>query len=134
MSIADDAVLRVKRELAAERAGQKDDAGKLRFDLMPVDAERMVVQVLTFGAAKYGAENWREVADTDRRYYAACRRHLEAWRAGELLDAESGQHHLAHAICCLLFLLQLDIESDVDSSAAVSELARSVQFLQKQAE
>lgn len=94
------------------KTGSKQDAGKLRYDLMPVDAEQMVVQVLTHGAEKYGAENWRHVPESSRRYYAAARRHLEAWRGGELFDAESGQQHLSHAICCLLFLLQFDIEGN----------------------
>lgn len=92
--------------------GIKHDAEKLRYDLMPVDAEQMVVQVLTHGAEKYGPDNWRKVPESSRRYYAAARRHLEAWRGGELIDSESGQHHLSHAICCLLFLLQFDIEGN----------------------
>jgi len=33
-------------------------------------------------------------------------RHLTAWWAGEDLDPESGLHHLAHAACCLMFLLE----------------------------
>jgi hypothetical protein len=35
-------------------------------------------------------------------------RHVHAWRAGETKDPESGLHHLAHAGCCLLFMLWLD--------------------------
>lgn len=93
------------------KVGEKHDAGKPRYDLMPVDAERMVIDVLTYGAMKYAPENWRHVEDAHARYYAAARRHMEAWRSGELSDSETDCHHLAHAICCLLFQLQLDIES-----------------------
>lgn len=105
----------------ADEVGKKHDTGKLRYDLLPVDAEAMIVQVLTFGADKYGPENWRQVPDKDARYYAACRRHLEAWRRGELVDPESGQHHLSHAVCCLLFLLQLDIEADRQRDSDIAD-------------
>lgn len=85
--------------------GRKDDAGKLRYDLLPVAPLRAVVGVLTHGAARYGADNWRAVPDAPRRYYAAAMRHLEAWRAGDELDPDSGLPHLAHAACSVLFLL-----------------------------
>lgn len=105
-----------------DEIGQKHDDGKLRYDLMPVDAEAMIVQVLTFGAVKYGPDNWRNVPDKNARYYAAFRRHVEVWRAGELVDPESGQHHLSHAICCLLFLLQIDIEDDRQRDMAMRSI------------
>ena len=40
----------------------------------------------------------------------ACHRHLQAWWSGERLDKESGLPHLAHAVCCLLFLMWGDDE------------------------
>lgn len=101
--------------------GEKHDAGKPRYDLMPVDAERMVVEVLTYGAKKYAPDNWRHVENASSRYYSAARRHMEAWRSGELSDSETDCHHLAHAICCLMFQLQLDIES-------VREVGRFIPF------
>jgi len=52
-----------------------------------------------------GAGNWRKVPNARERYYAAALRHLEAWRADWIADDESGLHHLAHAMCCLHFLL-----------------------------
>jgi hypothetical protein len=67
-----------------------------------------VVNVMTVGAKKYGADNWRNLEDGRRRYYAASLRHLTAWWEGEACDAESGLPHLAHAACCLLFPLAID--------------------------
>ena len=64
------------------------------------------VEVLTFGADKYGDRNWEEGISEDR-LYAACQRHLLAHREGELLDPESGLPHLYHAFCCLGMLLTL---------------------------
>lgn len=87
--------------------GEKHDQGKLRFDLVPPHAERALAAVLTFGAEKYEPNGWREVPDAVPRYEAAALRHLNAYRTGEKFDPESGLPHLAHAMCCLVFLLEL---------------------------
>ena len=86
--------------------GRKDDSYKLRYDLVPPGALAQITDVLTFGANKYADENWRKVADPERRYIAAAMRHIEAYRAGDITDPESGRHHLAHAACCLMFILE----------------------------
>jgi hypothetical protein len=91
-------------------SGKKYDKGKPDYSLIPHKAELEVVKALTFGAKKYDRENWRNVPDYYNRYYAAARRHLSAVRMGEDLDPETGLHHLSHAICCLYFLLELEIE------------------------
>lgn len=85
----------------------KYDAGKARWDLLPLRSLSAVVDVLTYGAAKYEPENWRTVPDARARYTAAAMRHLVAWQLGEASDPESGLPHLAHASCCLLFLGEL---------------------------
>jgi len=84
--------------------GKKYDAGKPRWDLLPLEPIKAVVDVLTFGAKKYAPNNWKKVARPRERYYAALQRHLYAWRLGEKKDPESGLPHLAHALCCLVFL------------------------------
>ena len=90
----------------AKNIGRKDDKGKLRYDLVPKGTWAKVVKVITFGANKYGDENWHMVVtDNPKRYYAAMLRHIEAWWSGEKNDPESGEHHLAHAVCCALFLM-----------------------------
>jgi hypothetical protein len=88
--------------------GRKDDRMKLRYDLFPPESLRGIVKVLTYGAEKYGDENWKRLEHAESRYYAACMRHLEAWRSGEILDRESGIPHLAHAACGLVFLIWLE--------------------------
>lgn len=88
----------------ALNAGRKDDAGKARWDLVPWDVMASVVRVLTFGARRYGDDNWRRVPGVRRRYFAAAMRHVMAWERGEVADPDTGESHLAHAICCLLFL------------------------------
>jgi hypothetical protein len=91
------------------QAGRKDDAEKPRWDLLPFAGLEQVVKVLTFGAKKYAPENWRRVEGWRWRYFRAAIGHLAAWKAGEKLDPESGLPHLAHAACCVLFLLELDV-------------------------
>jgi len=90
--------------------GKKYDDGKPKYSLIPPLVMPEYVAVLTFGAAKYGDHNWRLVAPLQDRYYDAMMRHLEAYRSGELLDGESGKHHLAHAMCCLSFMMQDSLE------------------------
>jgi dATP/dGTP diphosphohydrolase len=91
--------------------GTKHDEGKDRWDLLPTASVREVVRVLGFGAKKYGDENWRCVEDARRRYYAAAMRHLTTWYYDqEKNDPESGLSHLAHCICCLMFLEELERE------------------------
>jgi hypothetical protein len=71
-----------------------------------------VARVLTFGATKYGPNNWQNVTPFKDRYYAALLRHLFLRASGEVLDAESGLPHLAHAGCCALFLLSAEVGHD----------------------
>ncbi|MEW5250590.1 dATP/dGTP diphosphohydrolase domain-containing protein [Microbulbifer sp. 2201CG32-9] len=88
--------------------GQKHDEGKPRWELLPWNGMEEVVQVLTYGAEKYAPDNWRQVPNYQSRYTAAALRHISAYMRGEEQDQETGRHHLAHATCCLLFLLELD--------------------------
>ena len=89
--------------------GRKFDGGKLEYGLLPPYALEETVKVLTFGAQKYERNNWIHVEDAPRRYFDALQRHLWAWKKGEQMDPESGLHHLAHAMCCLMFLYERDV-------------------------
>ena len=64
--------------------GRKDDQGKLRWDLLPLDVVEKIVEVYTFGAEKYAPNSWQNLEDGRERYYAALLRHLCAWRKGEI--------------------------------------------------
>ena len=87
------------------KPGSKDDAQQARFAHLPWHAVDTIVAVLTYGARRYGPENWRKVEHAGDRYWAACQRHLSAYRGGEWIDKESGLPHLAHAACSIVFLL-----------------------------
>lgn len=91
--------------------GTKLDAGKPRWDLLPFDSVREIVNVLTFGAKKYAPHNWQHVENARDRYFRATIGHLVDWYGGEHLDQESGLPHLAHAGCNVLFLLWFDAQA-----------------------
>ena len=93
------------------RKGHKADRDKARWDLLPWDAAGQVVEVLTFGARKYAPDNWKRVPEPQDRYFAAAMRHIVAWRNGQQDDPETGLPHLAHATCCLMFLLSKETSS-----------------------
>ncbi len=92
--------------------GRKDDTSKLRWSLLPKGTISQVLEILEFGAQKYEPDNWQHVPNAKQRYYDALMRHVDAWWKGEKNDPESGKHHLAHAGCCVLFLLFLDGAED----------------------
>lgn len=89
-----------------ESQGRKYDEGKAMLHLLPPKSILEVGKVLTYGAEKYDAENWRKVPDLQDRYASAALRHIFAHIDGELDDEETGLSHLAHAMCCLLFKLE----------------------------
>ena len=93
----------------ATTGGRKFDGGKLEYGLLPPHALEETVKVLTFGAQKYERGNWQRVPDAKRRYFDAMERHIWAWKKGEQMDPETGINHLAHAMCCLMFLYEHDI-------------------------
>jgi len=110
-------------------AGKKFDAGKPMMSLIPSAAELELAKVLTFGAEKYGPDNWRRVENAQQRYMDAMLRHVNAYRGGEITDKESGLHHLGHAAACVMFLLELGMAetSEVDLSAALlADAKRSI--------
>jgi len=86
-------------------SGVKYDDGKIRLDLISTLAEEEIARVLTFGAKKYSAHNWRLGLPWSKLLRAA-RGHINSFMRGEDLDDETGIVHLAHAGCCIMFLLE----------------------------
>jgi hypothetical protein len=83
----------------------KSDAGKTEWRLLPWRELEEVARAFMHGNTKYHENDWQGVEGKPAKYFDACMRHLTAWWGGEYIDPESGLHHLAHAICCLLILL-----------------------------
>lgn len=90
-----------------DTGGGRADIGKLRYDLLPPYPIQQLVKILSGGADKYGDKNW-EKGMAWSRCYASLMRHLMAWWMGEDKDKESGESHLAHAMCNLVFLMEYE--------------------------
>jgi hypothetical protein len=95
---------------AAAAADTRDSAlhfsgGKPGVQWLPFQALEEVARVLDFGAGKYGRDNWRKGANW-MEFAGSALRHIGKWLRGENLDQESLLHHLAHAACNCLFLLE----------------------------
>jgi hypothetical protein len=103
-----------------EKEGRKDDDGKLPFDLLPHDAVTEITKVLRYGAKKYAPRNWEKGMKWSRPY-AALIRHMWAWWRGEDYDKETGMLHLAHAGCCILFLLAFQLRQTGDDDRVIAE-------------
>lgn len=101
--------------------GVKYDSEKPRMHLLPPKATLEVAKVLTFGAQKYDEENWRKLDRLQERYTSGALRHIFAHMDGEQLDPESGISHLAHALCCLLFKLEIELEEDQEKRLRESD-------------
>lgn len=99
---------KVTTTLSDPTLGRKFDGDKLKWDLVPFKEFSEVVSILTTGAKKYAADNWKYVDDAQNRYFSATMRHIISYRTGEKIDPETGKSHLAHAICSLLFLMWFD--------------------------
>jgi hypothetical protein len=84
-------------------SGTKFDQDKPRMDLIDPLALEGLAAVLTFGAKKYAAHNWRGGLSYSR-LIAALIRHLFAIMRGERIDPESGFPHVDHVGCCWMFL------------------------------
>lgn len=89
---------------------KKLDEGKLPWHLLPGDAVEEVLKVLDFGQKKYAPRNW-EKGMSWSRVFSALMRHMWVWFRGDSRDSETGLSHLAHAGCCILFLLAYEIRN-----------------------
>lgn len=85
----------------------KHDQDKLPMHLLSTEALEQIAAVLQFGAQKYESHNWRKGFVWSRPLSAALR-HILAFNNGEDRDPESNLSHLAHAACCIMFLLEFE--------------------------
>jgi hypothetical protein len=85
--------------------GTKHDDNKIPLELLSPIALDMIGEVLKFGATKYDSHNWRKGFGWSRLIGAALR-HILAFMRGQDNDPETGLSHIAHAGCCIMFLLE----------------------------
>lgn len=88
----------------------RDD--KLRWDLLPLQLIKKIVEVYHFGAKKYGPNTWQNLDNGYNRYKAAMFRHLTAFEEGEFYDQESKLPHLAHMAWNAIALLYFSLKTE----------------------
>ncbi len=89
---------------------KKDDAKKLRLELIDPTFINGIGAVLTFGAEKYADNNWKlaKSKESGERIKGAMLRHQMAYSEGEIVDPESGLHHMYHIAVNAMFLAYHD--------------------------
>lgn len=72
---------------------------KLRFDLIPPEADKMLAEILTMGARKYSDRNWEKGSfKLVEDIIGSLKRHLNDWELGVDNDEDSGQNHTKHIL------------------------------------
>jgi Domain of unknown function (DUF5664) len=92
----------------SEPTGIKHDQDKIQTELLSPIAMMEIAKVMTYGAKKYSAHNWRGGIAWSRVLGAALR-HLLSFLNGEDKDPETGLSHLSHCACCLMFLIEYEV-------------------------
>lgn len=99
---------RVKNiSLSVPNEAIKHDTNKVPLELLSPIALTKIGEVLHFGAKKYASHNWRK-GMVWSRLLGALLRHTLAYIGGQDKDPETGLSHLAHAGCCIMFLLEYE--------------------------
>ena len=82
--------------------------GKTRYGLIPDYALNEMAKVMTYGAKKYSADNWRKGLS-----FTSCldslERHIAKFKIGQDYDEETGLHHLAHAMANCSFIMEYSL-------------------------
>lgn len=104
----------MKLEPAEYLGAIKHDQDKAMLELLSPSWIMGVGRVLTFGARKYAAHNWRKGLKRSKVIGAALR-HIFDYLRGEDDDPETGESHLYHASCELMFAAELhDTHPELD--------------------
>ena len=90
----------------SKEEGVKHDDIKPPLGLLSTYALTETAKVLAFGAEKYAEDNWRQGLSY-RRLVSAALRHILAFNEGQDEDPETELPHLAHAMCMIMFALEL---------------------------
>lgn len=86
--------------------GIKHDGDKPDPTLICKDALWGISKAFSYGAKKYGRNNYKQGIEMTR-LLAAAMRHISQYNEGEDIDEESGNNHLFHAgaaICMAIYM------------------------------
>lgn len=97
--------------MSEEYFDKKKDKGKMRYDLLPFECLDEIVKRYTFGAEKYGDNNWKIVPDAKKRYEAALLRHFSEYKKGNIVDEnDGGMSHLSAVAWNAIALIWFEIQ------------------------
>jgi Domain of unknown function (DUF5664) len=99
---------------------------KVSLTKLPAVAALHAAHALMDGAVKYGPYNWRDKAVQADIYIDACLRHVNAWFDGEETAADSGVHHLGHAMACLAIILDAQEAGKLVDNRPVKDGGRGI--------
>ena len=95
---------------------------KPKWSLVPQSALLPMVEVLEFGASKYGEFNWAKGLSV-KEICESLKRHLDAFMEGEDYDKESLLSHIGHIQCNALFLSwMMQNRADLDDRVNLKNL------------
>lgn len=95
--------------------GSRDNKRKAEWALVDFDSLVPMVDVLTYGKAKYGPYNWKKGLPTTEICESLIR-HLQAYLRGEDDDIESLLPHTGHILANAMFLSYMHMyRKDLDS-------------------
>ena len=112
------------------KLGGKDKVGKSSLSIIPFEPTLKVSRVFSYGAKKYGMNNWRK-GHLQLDLLDSCLRHVYSHIEGFDIDGESGLSHLSHAAANLFIIMQqihdktsVDNRFETISKAAAEEQAK----------
>lgn len=88
-------------------SGARYNAGKARYDLIPIASLKPAADVFEYGAEKYAPMNWAKGMDWSVPIGCVLR-HLAALQSGEKIDPESGKSHIGHILCNAIMLAHFE--------------------------
>lgn len=84
--------------------GARDNSGKVSYALLPLHLLAGAARVLMIGTKKYAPWNWAKGMKWSICFDCTMRHLIKWYFLGEDHDKESGQHHLDHVLCNIMFL------------------------------
>lgn len=88
----------------AKGTGARKSGGKVNFLLIPWHLLAGTSRVLMYGTIKYKEWNWAKGMLWSECAACIIRHFIKWWFLGEDNDEETGEHHLDHIMCNVLFL------------------------------
>lgn len=85
-------------------SGARKSKGKVAFSLVPLHLLAGCARVLMYGRTKYAPWNWAKGMVWSECLNCTLRHLFRWWFLGEDYDDETGEHHLDHVLCNVLFL------------------------------